>query len=77
MTGPQIACRFIYMSTTETKGNEMTAKVSNAIKAFDWASGRCDSCEGMTVIAGPNNNELLKCADGWIIAVRPIKVKGN
>jgi hypothetical protein len=49
----------------------------NAIKAFDWASGRCDSCEGMTVIAGPNNNELLKCADGWIIAVRPIKVKGN
>ena len=72
LTGPQIVCRFIYMSTTETKGNEM-----NAIKAFDWASGRCDSCEGMTVIAGPNNNELLKCADGWIIAVRPIKVKGN
>ena len=72
LTGPQIVCRFIYMSTTETKGNEM-----NAIKAFDWASGRCDSCEGMTVIAGPNNNELLKCADGWIIAIRPIKVKGN
>ena len=60
------------MEANETKGNEM-----NAIKAFDWASGRCDSCEGMTVIAGPNNNELLKCADGWIIAVRPIKVKGN
>ena len=51
--------------------------MSNAIKAFDWASGRCDSCEGMTVIAGPNNNELLKSADGSTIAVRSIKVKGN
>ena len=51
--------------------------MSNAIKAFDWASGRCDSREGMTVIAGPNNNELLKSADGSTIAVRSIKVKGN
>ena len=51
--------------------------MSNAIKAFDWASGRCDSCEGMTVIAGPNNNEILKSADGSTIAVRANKTKGN
>lgn len=60
------------MEANETKGNKM-----NAIKAFDWASGRCDSCEGMTIIAGPNNNQLLKSADGSTIAVRSIKVKGN
>ena len=49
----------------------MTA--SQMSQVWNWMHHTTNTVEGLTTITGPNANEILKAADGWTVAVRPLK----